>query len=69
MLVPLRAQSALSSSLPGTLATGIFFTKDQTRQLMTGKSQYWYKHKNSCIDHLCLIGHGSKTHKQAMDEY
>ena len=33
------------------------------------KNQYWYKQKNSCIDHLCLIGHCSKTHKQAMNDY
>ena len=68
-LTPLPAQRILNSSSSGTLATGIFFTKDQTRELITGKNQYWYKQKNSCIDHLCLIGHGSKTHKQAMNEY
>ena len=69
MLTPLRAQRILNSSSPETLATGIFFTKDQTRKLITGKNQYWYKQKNSCIDHLCLIGHCSKTHKQAMNDY
>ena len=63
MLAPLRAQRILNSSLSRTLGTGIFFTKDQTRELMTGKNQYWYKQKNSCIDHLCLTGHGLKTHK------
>ena len=66
-LTPLRAQRILNSSSSGTLATGIFFTKDQTRELITGKNQYWYKQKNSCIDHLCLIGHGSKTHKQSYE--
>ena len=62
-LTPSREQRILNSSSSGTLATGIFFTKDQTRELITGKNQYWYKQKNSCIDHLCLVGHGSKTHK------
>ena len=66
---PLPAQRILNLPSSGTLATGIFFNKDQTRELIAGKSQYWYKQKNSCIDHLCLIGHGSKTHKQAMNEY
>ena len=41
MPTPLPAQHILNSSLSGTLATGIFFTKDQTRELITGKSQYW----------------------------
>ena len=52
-----------------TLSTSIFFTKDQTKELITRKNQYWYKQKNSRINHLCLIGHGLKTHKQARDEY
>ena len=69
MPTPLPAQRILNSSSFGTFATGIFFTKDQTRELITGKSQYWYKQKNSSIDHLCLISHGSKIHKQAMNEY
>ena len=68
-LTPLQAQHILNSSSSGILATGIFFTKDQIRELITGKNQYWYKQKNSCIDHLCLIGHGSKTQKQALNEF
>ena len=63
------AQCLLYSSSSGTLATSIFFTKDQTRELITGENQYWYKKKNSCINHLCLTGHGFKTHKQATNEY
>ena len=54
-LTSLRAQRILSSSSSGTLAAGLFFTKDQTRELITQKKQYWYKQKNSYIDHLCLI--------------
>ena len=69
MPTPLPAQYILRSSSSRTLATGIFFTKDQTRELITEKNQYRCKQKNSCIDHLCLIDHGSKTHKQAMNEY
>ena len=68
-LTSLRAQRILNSSSFVTRATGIFFKKDQTRELISGKNQYSYKKKNSCIDHLCLIGHGSKTYKQAMNEY
>ena len=65
-LTPLPAQCTLNPSTPGTLATGTFFTKDQTRELITGENQYWHKQKNSCIDNLCLIGHCSKSHKHAM---
>ena len=50
MLMPLQTQLILNSSSSGTLATGIFFTKDQTRELttdarelITRKNQYWYK--------------------------
>ena len=68
-LAQLRAQRILNSFSSGTLATGIFFTKDQTSELITGKNHYCYKQKNSCIYHICLTGHGSKTDKQAMDEY
>ena len=68
-LTSLRAQRILNSSSFVTRATGIFFKKDQTRELISGKNQYSYKKKNSCIDHFCLIGHGSKTYKQAMNEY
>ena len=68
-LAQLRAQRILNSFSSGKLATGIFFTKDQTSELITGKNQYCYEQKNSCIYHICLIGHGSKTDKQAMDEY
>ena len=53
-LKTLQAQHILNWSSSGTLATSIFFTKDQTRELITGRNHYWYKQKNSCIDHLCL---------------
>lgn len=68
-LRPLQAQRILSSSSSKTLATDLFFTKDQTRELITVKKQYWYKQNYSYCDHLCLTSHDSITHKQIMDEY
>ena len=68
ILTPLRAQHILSLYPTGTLATGLFFTKNQAAKLITERNQYWDKQKNLCINHLCIISHGSKTHKQVLLE-
>jgi hypothetical protein len=68
-LTPLRAQRLLSSSSSGTFATGILLKKETTRLLIQGHNSRWYTQKNSCLEHLCLIGTGSNIHKKAMDEY
>ncbi len=66
---PLKAQQLLSSSSTGTLATGMFMSRQKTRLLLTGHNTTWYHLKNSCFEHLSLIGTGSITHKRAMDNY
>ena len=43
--------------------------KESTRLLIKGHNQTWYRQKCLCIDHVCLIGGGSLTHKKAMVEY
>ena len=66
---PFQAQQIIYSSGNGTLGTGILLNKDTTRLLIEGRNQTWYRQKKSCIDHLCLIGDGSKVHKNAMEVY
>ena len=68
-LTPLKAQRALSSSSSGTLAAGMFFKKQTTRNLINSHNAAWYRQKNACIEHLCLIGGGSKCHKKAIEAY
>lgn len=68
-LTPLKAQRLLNTSGCGTLATGIFVRKEVTRLLIQGHNQTWYRQKNLCIEHVCLIGSGSITHKKAMGEF
>ncbi|CAB3992085.1 Hypothetical predicted protein [Paramuricea clavata] len=68
-LTPLQAQRILNSSGSGTLATGIFLKKDKTQALIKGHNGTWYHQKTACIEHLCLIGFGSKQHKRAMEIY
>lgn len=68
-LTPLKAQHLLNPKSNGTFSSGIFVKKEITRLLIKGKNQTWYRQKNLCIDHLCLIGGGSITHKKAMVEY
>ena len=68
-LTPLKAQRLLNTSGSGTLATGIFVKKETTRLLIQGHNQTWYREKKFCIEHVCLIGTGSITHKKAMKEY
>ena len=68
-LTPLKAQQILSPKSSGTLSSGIFVKKESTRLLIKGHNQTWYRQKCLCIDHMCLIGGGSMTHKKAMVEY
>lgn len=68
-LTPLKAQRLLNTSGSGTLATGTFLKKETTRLLIQGHNQTWYREKNIYIEHVCLIGTGSITHKKAMKEY
>ena len=45
-LTPRRAQQILYQSSSGTLAVGgILFKKEQTRALINGKNQLWYRQK------------------------
>lgn len=66
---PLKAQQLLNPKSSGTLSSGIFVKKESTRLLIKGHNQTWYRQKCLCIDHMCLIGSGSMTHKKAMVEY
>ena len=68
-LTALKAQSLLNTKSSGTLSTGIFIKKETTRLLIKGHNQTWYREKNFCIEHVCLIGVESVTHKKAMVEY
>ena len=68
-LTPLKAQQILSPKSSGTLSSGIFVKKESTRLLIKGHNQTWYRQKCLCIEHMCLIGGGSMTHKKAMVEY
>ena len=68
-LTPAQAQSLLNSSSSGTLASGISLKKEMTRLLIKGHNRTWYRYKNFCIEHLCLIGKGSAVHKKAIEAY
>ena len=68
-LTPFQAQRIVNSSSNGTLGTGILLKKETTRLLINGQNQTWYRQKKSCIDHLCLVGDGSKVHKNSMEAY
>ena len=63
-LTPLQAQRILNSTSSGTLATGMFLKRDTTRLLIRGHNATWYRQKNVCVEHLSMIGHGSKVHKK-----
>ncbi len=68
-LTPAQAQSLLNSTSSGTLASGISLKKETTRLLIEGHNRTWYRYKNFCIEHLCLIGKGSTAHKKGMEAY
>ena len=68
-LTPFKAQQLLNKSGNGTLSTGILMKKEKSRQMITGHNQTWYRQKNLCLEHLCLIGNGSITHQSAMKEF
>ena len=68
-LSPFQAQRIINTSSNGRLATGILLNKETTRLLIEGQNQTWYRQKKNCIDHLCLIGDGSKVHQSAMKAY
>ena len=68
-LTPLQAQRIINSQSRGTLATGIFFDRKATRRLIEGHNATWHHQKGACIEHLCLIGGGSKLHKKAMENH
>ncbi len=53
----------------GTHSTGKIVSKDVTRLLVEGHNQIWYREKNLCIDHMCLLGDGNKLHKKAMEAF
>ena len=66
---PFQAQRVLNPSSNGTLGSGILLKKETTRLLINGQNQTWYRQKKACIDHLCLLGDGSKLHKSSMEMY
>ena len=71
-LTPFQAQRILNSSSMtsnGTLGSGIILKQETTRLLVNGQNQTWYRQKRACIDHLCLLGDGSKLRKNAMEMY
>ena len=68
-LSPFQAQRIINTSSNGRLATGILLNKETTRLLIEGQNQTWYRQKKNCIDHLCLIGDGSKVHQSATKAY
>ena len=68
-LTPLKAQQLLNPKSNGTLSSGLFVKKESTKLLIKGHNQTWYRQKCLCIDHMCLIGGGSLTHKKAMVEF
>ena len=68
-LTPFRAQQLLNPTGSGTLSTGIFISKETSRLLISGHNQTWYRQKNHCLDHLCLIGRGAAKHAKAMEEH
>ena len=68
-LTPLKAQQLLNPKSNGTLSSGLFVKKESTTLLIKGHNQTWYRQKCLCIDHMCLIGGGSLTHKKAKVEF
>ena len=65
-LSPFQVHRIINSSSNGTLGTGILLNKDTTRLLIEGHNQAWNRQKITCIDHLCLIGDGSRVHQRAV---
>ena len=47
----------------------MLFQKPTTDSLIKGQCDRWYKFKNRLLDHMCLIGDGSKFHSKAMDVF
>ena len=68
-LTPLCVQRFLNPQSCGSFETGLLLKKEQTRLLISGKNQLWYRQKPSVIEHLCFIGSGSKAHKKAIAEH
>jgi len=52
-----------------TFSSGIFYTKDKTRSVLTGGNSAWYHVKSAMIEHICLIGKGSLKHQEAQSIY
>ncbi len=47
----------------------MFLKRDTTPLLIRGHNATRYRQKNVCIEHLSMIGDGSKIHKKALDAY
>ena len=68
-LTPFEAQRIINSSGSGTLGTGLFLKKNTTPLLIEGHNKTWYRQKNNCMNHLCLVGDESTRHNKAMELY
>ena len=68
-LCPWDAQRILNKKGNGTLATGLLINKKTTRLLIDGHNDTWYHQKGKCLEHMSLIGEGSRVHKKAMESF
>ena len=47
----------------------MFYTKEKSRNVLSGGNNTWYHGKSLIIDHICLIGKGSVKHQEAQPIY
>jgi hypothetical protein len=59
----------INSSGRDALGTGLFLKDETTQKLIEGHNKTFFRQKNICINHLCLVGDESKTHNKAMELY
>ena len=52
-----------------SFSSGMFYTKEKSRNMLSGGNNTWYHAKSLMIDHICLIGKGSVKHQETQPIY
>ena len=52
-----------------SFSSGMFYTKEKSRNMLSGRNNTWYHAKSVVIDNICLIGKRSVKHQEAQPIY
>ena len=65
-MAPLEVYHFVNSN---SFSSGMFYTNEKSRNMLSGGNNTWYHAKSLMIDHICLIGKGSVKHQEAQPIY